>query len=63
MKHPISVSIKPAAAQCAELDKKIEHYRSLIARVTDQQTNEALRKLIDGMQAQKAELHPEQQER
>ena len=33
------------------------------ARVTDQQTNEALRKLIDGMQAQKAELHPEQQER
>ena len=63
MKHPISVSIKPAAAQCAELDKKIEHYRSLIARVTDQQANEALRKLIDGMQAQKAELHPEQQER
>jgi hypothetical protein len=63
MKHPISVSIKPAAAQCAELDKKIEHYRSLIARVTDQQANEALRKLIDGMGAQKAELHPEQQER
>jgi hypothetical protein len=49
--------------KCAELDKKIGHYRSLIARVTDQQTNEALRKLVDGMQAQKAELHPEQQER
>jgi hypothetical protein len=49
--------------KCAELDKKIGHYRSLIARVTDQQTNEALRKLIDGMRAQKAELHPEQQER
>ena len=48
MKHPISVSIKPAAAQCAELDKKIEHYRSLIARVTDQQANEALSQLREG---------------
>jgi hypothetical protein len=44
--------------KCVELDKKIEHYRSLIARVTDQLTTEGLKNLIDGMQAQKAALHP-----
>jgi hypothetical protein len=49
--------------KCAELDKKIEHYRSLIARVTDQKTTDGLRNLIEGMQAQKAALHSEQQER
>jgi hypothetical protein len=47
--------------KCAELDKKIEHYRSLVARVTDEQTNTGLRKLIDGLEAQKAALHPEQE--
>ena len=46
--------------KCAELDKKIEHYRSLLFRVTDQQTTEGIRKLINDMQAQRAALHPEQ---
>jgi hypothetical protein len=44
---------------CQELDKKIEHYGSLMAGVTDPQTNEVDRKLIEEMQAQKAALHPE----
>ena len=47
--------------QDQELDKKIEHYRSLVARVTDQLTNERVAKLIEEMQAQKAALHPEQE--
>jgi len=47
--------------KCAELDEKIEHYRGLRPRITDPQTTEGLRKLIDDMQAQKAALHPEQE--
>jgi hypothetical protein len=39
--------------KCAELDKKIEHYRSLLFRVTDQQTTERIRKLINDMRAPK----------
>jgi hypothetical protein len=45
--------------KCEELDEKIEHYRYLIARVTDRQANEGIGKLIEDMQAQKAALHPE----
>ena len=33
--------------KCEELDEKIEHYRSLMARVTDRQTNEGIGKLIE----------------
>ena len=47
--------------KCEELDEKIEHYRSLMARVTDRQTNEGIGKLIEDMQAQKAVLHPERE--
>jgi hypothetical protein len=47
--------------KCQELDKKIEHYRRLMVRVTDQLTNEGLGKLIEEMQAQKAAYHPEQE--
>ena len=42
--------------KCVELDRKIEHYRSLLSHVTDQQTTEGIRKLIKDMQAQKAAL-------
>ena len=49
-----------APEECAKLDKKIDHYRSLMARVTDQLTNEGLGKLVEEMKAQKAALHPEQ---
>jgi hypothetical protein len=46
--------------ECAKLDKKIDHYRTLMARVTDQLTNEWIGKLIEAMKAQKAALHPQQ---
>jgi hypothetical protein len=28
--------------KCEELDEKIDHYRNLMARVTDRQTNEGV---------------------
>jgi hypothetical protein len=47
--------------KCAELDNKIEHYRSLVAKVMDPLTAERVGKLFEDMQAQKAGLHPEQE--
>jgi hypothetical protein len=47
--------------KCEELDKKIENYRQLAARVRDPLLTEGVGKLIEDMQAQKASLHPEQQ--
>ena len=47
--------------KCEELDERIEHYRYLMARVTDRRTNEGIGKLIEDMQAQKAALHPERE--
>jgi hypothetical protein len=46
--------------QCVEIDKKIDHYRSLSSGITDQATLDGIKKLIEQMQAQKAALHPEQ---
>ena len=47
--------------KCAELDKKIAHFKDLASRLVDPQTVEGANKLIKEMQAQKAALHPEQQ--
>ena len=47
--------------KCTELDKKIEHYRSVIAMVSDPLTVERVGELIKEMQVQKAQLHPEQE--
>ena len=47
--------------ECAKLDEKMDHYRTLMARVTDQLTKEGLGKLIEAMKAQKAALHPQQE--
>ena len=47
--------------ECAKLDEKIDHYRTLMARLTDQLTKEGLGKLIEEMKAQKAALHPQQE--
>jgi hypothetical protein len=47
--------------KCEELDDRIEHYRNLMARVTDRQANEGIGKLIEDMQAQKAALHRERE--
>jgi hypothetical protein len=47
---------------CVELDKKIEHYRNMASRITDQQMLDGIKVLIEQMQAQKVALHPEQKE-
>jgi hypothetical protein len=45
--------------KCEELDKKVEHYRQLAARVRDPLLTEGVGKLIEEIEAQKAEFHPE----
>lgn len=47
--------------QCVEIDK-IEHYRLLAFRLTDQPTLDGIEQLIERMQTGKAALHPEQSE-
>jgi hypothetical protein len=47
--------------QCFEIDKKIDHYRTLASLITDQLMLDGIKQLIERMQAQKAALHPEQQ--
>jgi hypothetical protein len=48
--------------QCVEIDKKIEHYRFMASRITDQPMLDGIKELIERMIAQKAALHPEQTE-
>jgi hypothetical protein len=46
--------------KCVELDSKIEHYRHMTSRITDQPMLDGIKELIERMQAQKLALHPEQ---
>jgi hypothetical protein len=46
--------------KCVELDRKIEDYRRMSSRITDQPTLDGIKKLIEKMKAQMAALHPEQ---
>jgi hypothetical protein len=48
--------------KCAELDKRIEHYRKMTLAVSDQLTVERIKELIEDLQAQKVVLHPEQKQ-
>ncbi len=48
--------------KCAELDKKIDHYRQMVLSIGDQVTVERIEALIADLQAQKATLHPEQKQ-
>lgn len=48
--------------KCAELDKKIDHYRQMLLSIDDQVTVERIEALIADLQAQKATLHPEQKQ-
>jgi hypothetical protein len=48
--------------KCVELDKKIERYRMVSSSVADQLTIDRIKGLIADLQAQKATLHPEQEE-
>ena len=47
--------------KCVELDGKIEHYRKIASTMTDQQTIDGIKALIESMEAQKVTFHPEQQ--
>ena len=44
---------------CVQLDEKIEHYKKVIAAMTDQLTIERITVLVRDMQTQKAALHPQ----
>jgi hypothetical protein len=50
----------PMCDKCAELDKKIEHYRRMLLSIGDQITIERIEALMADLQTQKATLHPEQ---
>jgi beta-phosphoglucomutase-like phosphatase (HAD superfamily) len=46
--------------QCVEIDKKIDHYRQMASRMTDQPLLDGIKELVERMQAQKVALHLEQ---
>ena len=46
--------------KCVEMDRKIEHYRRLAARFTDQALLGGIRELIERAEVEKAALHPDQ---
>jgi hypothetical protein len=48
--------------KCIELDGKIEHYQRLLPMITDQATLDGIKQLIEGIEAQKVALHPEQKQ-
>jgi hypothetical protein len=47
--------------KCAEIDKKIDHYRWLAVYVNDERTAKGINELIQQYEAGKRALHPEQQ--
>jgi hypothetical protein len=46
--------------KCVELDKKIERYRRVSSSFADQITIDRIKALIDELQTQNVEPHPEQ---
>ena len=46
-------------SQCDEIDKKIQHYRVLAGRITDEQSLKGIDFLIAELEKTKKELHPE----
>jgi hypothetical protein len=51
---------KAMCETCVEIDGKIEHYRDISSRITDQPMLDEIIRLIEQMKAQKAALHSEQ---
>jgi len=47
--------------RCAELDKKIGHYRKIAEKIIDRVTIDRIEKLVADLQALKLALHPERQ--
>jgi hypothetical protein len=48
--------------KCVEIDGKIENYRGIASRITDEAMLRGIKVLIERARARKAELHPEQTE-
>jgi hypothetical protein len=46
--------------KCRAIDSQIERYRDLGRRITDQQTLEAIERLVRELEAGKKALHPEE---
>jgi hypothetical protein len=59
---PFEKSGKPMCEKCVELDGKIEHYQRISASISDQLTVDRIKELVEKMKAQKAALHPEQEQ-
>ena len=49
--------------KCHQLDQKIARYRAIMDRVPDSQLEAGITKLIAEAHAEKAVLHPEQEDR
>jgi hypothetical protein len=47
--------------KCDELDRKIEHYKSLAGRILDQLTLDRLAEMIAQALAEKVSLHPDKE--
>ena len=52
---------KEMCEKCVDLDRNIEHYRSIATKITDEAMLRGIEVLIERANAQKAALHPEQQ--
>ena len=46
-------------SDCIQIDRKIEHLRTLALRVSDQQTLNGIADLIAELEAKKVALHPQ----
>jgi hypothetical protein len=47
--------------KCVELDRNIEHYRSIASTITDLAMLRGIDVLIERAKVRKADLHPEQE--
>ena len=48
--------------KCIQLDKEIEHYERLASGMADELTLERIRESVQEMRAQKAALHPDEEQ-
>jgi N12 class adenine-specific DNA methylase len=46
--------------KCVEIDRKIWHFKDLVRTILDPQTLDGIAALIAELEAQKADLHPEE---
>ena len=48
--------------KCKGIDERIDRYRGVISKISDQLTIERVQKLVEDLEVEKAALHPEQKE-